>query len=184
MCSSDLIVSLCRLCPIFYFTMLKESNCDEMMKNINVQHKVEHYQKYEKIEDLSPRVCTSVRECNPVCCLVFFPSTWRFWKNILNTRYSSSRCCFWTRNQSYSGDFGSRNIASIIVPRRSSSDSLSPAMILESCALNVGLPIGFLAVITWAVVAAPLPLLPPLPLPRPGRLGNVVARMLHPLAGM
>ena len=56
-------------------------------------------------------------------------------------------------------------------------------MILESCALNVGLPIGFSAVITWAGVAAPLPLLPPLPLPRLGHLGNVVARMLHPRGG-
>ena len=56
-------------------------------------------------------------------------------------------------------------------------------MILASCALNVGLPIGFSAVIIRAGVAAPLPLLPPLPLPRPGRLGRVVARMLHPLEG-
>ena len=62
--------------------------------------------------------------------------------------------------------------------------SISPSMILESCALNVGLPIGFSAVIIWAGVAAPLPLLPPLPLPHPGRLGSVVACMLHPLEGM
>ena len=61
--------------------------------------------------------------------------------------------------------------------------SISPAMILESCALNAGLPIGFSAVIIWAGVAAPLPLLPPLPLPRPGHLGNVVARMLRPIEG-
>ena len=61
--------------------------------------------------------------------------------------------------------------------------SISPRMILESCALNAGLPIGFLAVIIWAGVVVPLPLLPPLPLPRPGRLGSVVARMLHPLKG-
>ena len=61
--------------------------------------------------------------------------------------------------------------------------SISPRMILESCALNAGLPIGFSAVIIWAGVVAPLPLLPPLSLPRPGRLGNVVARMLHPLEG-
>ena len=60
---------------------------------------------------------------------------------------------------------------------------ISPAMIWESCALNAGLPIGFLAVIIWAGVAAPLPLLPPLPLPHPGRLGSVVARMLRPLEG-
>ena len=59
--------------------------------------------------------------------------------------------------------------------------SISPRMILESCALNVGLPIGFTAVIIQAGVAAPLPLLPPLPLPRPGCLGSVVAGMLHPL---
>ena len=56
-------------------------------------------------------------------------------------------------------------------------------MILESCALNAGLPIGFSAVITQAGVAAPLPLLPLPPLPRPGCLGSVVAGMLHPLVG-
>ena len=62
--------------------------------------------------------------------------------------------------------------------------SISPRMILESCALKAGLPIGFLAVITQAGVAAPLPL-PPLPLlPRPGHLGSMVARMLRPLEGM
>ena len=61
--------------------------------------------------------------------------------------------------------------------------SISPAMMRESCALNAGLPIGFSAVIIWAGVAAPLPLLPPLPLPLPGRLGSVVARMLRPLEG-
>ena len=60
--------------------------------------------------------------------------------------------------------------------------SISPVIILESCALNAGLPIGFSAVIIRAGVAVPLPLLPPLPLPHPGCLGNVVARMLHPLA--
>ena len=59
--------------------------------------------------------------------------------------------------------------------------SISPRMILESCALNAGLPIGFLAVIVQAGVPVPLPLLPPLPLP--GRLGNVVARRLRPLEG-
>ena len=61
--------------------------------------------------------------------------------------------------------------------------SISLRMILESCALNVGLPIGLSAVIAQAGVAAPLPL-PPLPaLPCPGHLGNVVARMLCPLVG-
>ena len=60
--------------------------------------------------------------------------------------------------------------------------SISPVIILESCTLNAGLPIGF-SVVIWAGVAAPLPLLPPLPLPRPGRLGNVVAHMLCPLEG-
>ena len=62
--------------------------------------------------------------------------------------------------------------------------SISPAMMRESCALNVGLPIGFSAVIIWAGVVVPLPLLSPLPLPRPGRLGSVVACMLRPLVGM
>ena len=61
--------------------------------------------------------------------------------------------------------------------------SISPAIILESCALNTGLPIGFSAVITWAGVVAPLPLLPPLPLPLLVHLGNMVARMLRPLEG-
>ena len=61
--------------------------------------------------------------------------------------------------------------------------SISPAMIRESCALNAALPIGFSAVIIRAGVLAPLPLLPPLPLPRPGRLGSVVARSLRPLKG-
>ena len=61
--------------------------------------------------------------------------------------------------------------------------SISPRMIWESCALNAGLLSGFSAVITWAGGVAPLPLLPPLPLPRPGRLGSVVARMLCPLEG-
>ena len=56
-------------------------------------------------------------------------------------------------------------------------------MILESCALNAGLPIGFSAVIIWAGVPVPLPLLPPLPLPRPGHLGSVVAHMQRPFEG-
>ena len=61
--------------------------------------------------------------------------------------------------------------------------SISPVMIRESCALNAALPIGFSAVIIRAGVLAPLPLLHPLPLPRPGRLGSVVARSLRPLKG-
>ena len=61
--------------------------------------------------------------------------------------------------------------------------SISPVMILESCALNAVLPIGFLAVIIWAGVVVLLPLLPPLPLPRPGCLGSVVAHMLRPREG-
>ena len=61
--------------------------------------------------------------------------------------------------------------------------SNSPAIIWESCAQNAGLPSAFLAVIIRAGVAAPLPLLPPLLLPLPGRLGNVVAHNLHPPEG-
>ena len=61
--------------------------------------------------------------------------------------------------------------------------SISPSMILESCALNAGLPIGFSAVITRAGVAVPLPLLSLPPLPCPGCLGSMVARMLRPLEG-
>ena len=42
-----------------------------MMKNVNVQREVEYCQKYEKIEDLCPRVCTSIREqpCFVLCVL-------------------------------------------------------------------------------------------------------------------
>ena len=61
--------------------------------------------------------------------------------------------------------------------------SISPRMILESCALKAGLPIGLSGVIIWAGVAAPLPLLPLPPLPRPGHLGSLVAGMMHPLEG-
>ena len=60
---------------------------------------------------------------------------------------------------------------------------ISPRMILESCALKSGLPIGFLMGLVWVGVAAPLPLLSLPPLPRPGCLGSVVAGMLHPLKG-
>ena len=62
--------------------------------------------------------------------------------------------------------------------------SISPRMILESCALNAGSLIGFPMGLVWAGVAAPRPLLPLLPLPHPGRLGSVVVRMLCPLEGM
>ena len=61
--------------------------------------------------------------------------------------------------------------------------SISPSMTLESCALNAGLPIGFSVVIIQAGVALPLPPLALPLLPRPGHLGSVVARMLHPPAG-
>ena len=119
------IVSLYRLCPFFYFSSLKELNCDEMMKNINIQNEIDYCQNYEKIEDLCPHICMSIRECNPVFCLVFYPGMWGFWRNILNMRYLSSCFCFWTQNQSSSGDSGSWNIVSIKVPQRSSSDSLN-----------------------------------------------------------
>ena len=56
-------------------------------------------------------------------------------------------------------------------------------IILESCALKAGLPIGFSVVLVWAGVVTPHPLLPLPPLPRPGHLGSVVAGMLHPLEG-
>ena len=62
--------------------------------------------------------------------------------------------------------------------------SISPRMILESCALKAGSPMGFPMGLVWAGVAAPLPLLPLLPLPHPGCLGSMVAGMLHPLEGM
>ena len=61
--------------------------------------------------------------------------------------------------------------------------SISPRMILESCALNVGSPMGFPMGLVWAGVAAPLPLLLLLPLPHPGHLGSMVAGMLRPLKG-
>ena len=56
--------------------------------------------------------------------------------------------------------------------------SISPRIILESCALNAGLLIGFSVVIIRVGVAAPLPL------PLLGCLGSVVAHMLCPLEGM
>ena len=96
-----------------------------MMKNINVQHKVEYCQKYEKIQELCPGVCTSVRECNPVFCLAFYPSMWGFWRNILNMRCLSSCLCFSSQNQSDSGDSGRWNVVSINVPQCSSSNSLN-----------------------------------------------------------
>ena len=105
--------------------MLKESNCDKVMKNVNIQREVEYCQKNEKIEDLCPHVCMSIREFNPVFCLVFNPGTWGFWGNVLGTRYSASCFCFWAWNQSDSGDAGRWNIVLINVPQCSSSDSLN-----------------------------------------------------------
>ena len=81
------IVSLYRLCPFSILQhFLKESKVNEMMKNINVQHEVDDYQKNEKIEDQCPRVCTSAREYALTICLIFGPDTWRFWKNVLDMR--------------------------------------------------------------------------------------------------
>ena len=110
---------------LFYFTSLKESNRDEMMKDINIQREVEYCQKNEKIEDLCPRVCTSIRECNPVFCLVFYPGMRDCWMIILNMMLNFSCFCFWSQNQSDSGDSGRWNIVSISVPQCSSSDSLN-----------------------------------------------------------
>ena len=67
--------------------------------------------------------------------------------------------------------------------------SISLSIALESCALNMGSPNGFL---TGLVLAGAVPLpappldgppLPALPLPCSGRLGNVAAGNLHPLIG-
>ena len=60
---------------------------------------------------------------------------------------------------------------------------ISPRMILESCALNVGTLSWFLMGLVWAGSAAPLPLHPLPPLPCPGHLGNMVADSLHPRVG-
>ena len=105
--------------------MLKESNGDQMMKDINVQCEVEYCQEYELIEDLCPPVCTSVRERNPVFCLIYCPGTWDRWMIILNMMFNFSCSCFWSQNQSDSGDSGRWNIVSIIIPQSSSSDSLN-----------------------------------------------------------
>ena len=69
------IVSLYRLSSLFYFTRLKESNVDDVMKNVNVQYEIEYCQNNEKIEDLSPPVCMSIRERNPAYCPVLYPGT-------------------------------------------------------------------------------------------------------------
>ena len=105
--------------------MLKESNRDEMMKNVNVQREVEYCQNNEKIEDLCPRVCTSIRERNPIFCLIFYPGTWDRWMIVLKTMFDFSCSCFWSRNQSDSGDSGRWNIVSISIPQCSSSDFLN-----------------------------------------------------------
>ena len=71
---------------LFHFTSLKESNVDEIMKNVNVQREVDDYQKNEKIEDLYPHVGTSTGEDAPIICLVFGPGTWDFWMNVFSTK--------------------------------------------------------------------------------------------------
>ena len=96
-----------------------------MMKNENVHDEVRDYQKYDEIEDLCPRVCTSVRERVTLWCPVWYPGTWEFWKIFFNTRLRVSCCCFLALNQSDSGVSGSWNVASISVPQCSSSDSLN-----------------------------------------------------------
>ena len=105
--------------------MQKESNGDEMMKNVNIQDEIEYCQNNEKIEDLGPRVGTSVGECNSLICLVFYPGTWKVCRSILSTRYSISCFDLWSLNHSSVGDSGSRNIVSIKVPQCLSSDSLN-----------------------------------------------------------
>ena len=62
--------------------------------------------------------------------------------------------------------------------------SISPRIVLESCALNAGSPNGFPSGLVWAGGVPPCPLLPLPPLPRSEHLGNVVAGNLRPQAGM
>ena len=119
------IVSSYRLYPFPILQCSKESNVKDVMKNINVQREVEYRPKYEKIEDLCPHVCTSVRERSPVFCLIVSTGTWYCWMIILNTMFYLSCSCFRSRNQSDSGDSGRRNVVSSIVPQSSSSDSLN-----------------------------------------------------------
>ena len=61
--------------------------------------------------------------------------------------------------------------------------SISPRMVLESCALTTGSPNGFPTGLVWAGGGPPLPLLPLPPLPCSGHLGSVVAGNLHPQVG-
>ena len=67
--------------------------------------------------------------------------------------------------------------------------SISPRMRRVSCALKAGSVSGFPTVLVWVgglpLPVPPLPVFPPLlpPLPRSGRLGNVVAGNLRPLIG-
>ena len=98
-------------------------------------------------------------------------------------------CCYY-RIQSDSGDSGSWNVVSIIVPRCSSSNSLNLSTDETGELCSKGrvckwIPDG--SGIGGAPLPVPpllgLPLLPP-PLPRSGCLGNVAVGNLCPLEGM
>ena len=109
-----------------------------------------------------------------------------FWNDLV---YMIFMCCYY-RIQSDSGDSGSWNVVSIIIPRCSSSNSLNLSSydtgeLCSEGGVRKWIPDGS------GMGSAPLPV-PPLPgfplllppLPRSGCLGNVAAGSLRPLEGM
>ena len=171
-------------CPFSILQCLKELNGNEMMKNVmfNMRLNIVRNMKRLRID-----VLVSIHPSGSITLfsvsfstLALGSSDGRFWAQGKMPRVSAS-CP------------GINLILRILVigtlllsmfhKVRPVTLSISLRMILESCSLNAGLPIGFSAVITRAGVVAPLPLLPLLPLPHPGCLGSMVAGMLHPLVG-
>ena len=150
-----------------------------MMKNEKVQYEINEYQYDKKIENLCPCVCMPIREDMPIFCLVFSPAggatvatllTWGVVPHIVTSRSSLIPVI----------------LAAGTLPLLLFQDvhpvilSISPRIALESCALNVGSPNGFLTGLVWAGGIPPQPLLPLPPLPCSGHLGSMVAGSLHP----
>ena len=76
--------------------MLKELNINKVMKNQNVQCKVDNYQYDEKVEDQCPHVCISIQEDVLIVCLVVSPGRWSYCDDPINVRFCTSCCCLWS----------------------------------------------------------------------------------------